>query len=75
MLSIVLSFIQNATETGFFLHFQVEPAQFCPIDGTSLCLCFKWKTGRLIISGIVIVVLIYRRHVPIDSINLLGSVR
>jgi hypothetical protein len=31
--------------------------------------CFKWKTGRRIISRIVIVILIYHRHKPIDSIR------
>jgi hypothetical protein len=31
------------------------------------------KTGRWIMSRIVIVVLTYRCHKPIDSINLLGS--
>jgi hypothetical protein len=36
---------------------------------------FKQKTGRWIMSRIVIVILIYRRHKPIDSINLLGSQR
>jgi hypothetical protein len=35
-------------------------------------LSFKSKTGRWIVSRIVIVILIYRRHKPIDSINLLG---
>jgi hypothetical protein len=34
---------------------------------------FKQKTGRWIMSRIVIVMLIYLRHKPIDSINLLGS--
>jgi hypothetical protein len=34
---------------------------------------FKLKTGRWIMSRIVIVILIYHRHKPIDSINLLGS--
>jgi hypothetical protein len=31
------------------------------------------KGGRWIMSRIVIVILIYHRHKPIDSINLLGS--
>jgi hypothetical protein len=35
-------------------------------------LSFKSKTGRWIVSRIVIVVLIYHRHKLIDSINLLG---
>jgi nitrogen fixation protein FixH len=34
---------------------------------------FKYKTGRSIMSRIVIVILIYHRHKPIDSINLLDS--
>jgi hypothetical protein len=34
---------------------------------------FKYKTRRWIMSRIVIVILIYYRHKPIDGINLLGS--
>jgi hypothetical protein len=34
---------------------------------------FKQKTGRWIMSRIVIVILVCHRHKPIDSINLLGS--
>jgi hypothetical protein len=40
-----------------------------PIEGASL-----W-TGLWIVYIIVIVMLIYHRHKPIDSINLLGSER
>jgi hypothetical protein len=36
-------------------------------------LSFKQKTGRWIMSRIVIVILIYHSHKPIDSINLLDS--
>jgi hypothetical protein len=36
-------------------------------------LSFKQKTGRWIMSRIVIVILIYHHNKPIDSINLLGS--
>jgi hypothetical protein len=36
---------------------------------------FEWNTGRWIMSRIAIVILIYHRHKPIDSINLLGSWR
>jgi hypothetical protein len=36
-------------------------------------LSLKLKTGRCIMSRIAIVILIYHRHKPIDSINLLGS--
>jgi hypothetical protein len=36
-------------------------------------LCFEWKTGRRIISRIVIVALIYHRHRTIECINLLRS--
>jgi hypothetical protein len=35
--------------------------------------CFKYKAGRWIMYRIVIVILIYHRHKPIDSISLLGS--
>jgi hypothetical protein len=38
-------------------------------------LSFKYTTGRWIMSRIVIVILIYHRHKPIDSINLLGLQR
>jgi hypothetical protein len=38
-------------------------------------LCFKQKTGRWIMSRIVIVILIYHRHKPIDIINLSVSYR
>jgi hypothetical protein len=34
---------------------------------------FKYKTGRWALSRIVIVILLYHRHQPIDGINLLGS--
>jgi hypothetical protein len=36
-------------------------------------LSFKQETGRWIMPRIVIVILIYHRHKPIDSINLLGT--
>jgi hypothetical protein len=38
-----------------------------------LDLSFKRKTKRWIMSRIVIVILTYHRHKPIDSINLLDS--
>jgi hypothetical protein len=38
-------------------------------------LSFKLKTGRWVMSRIVIIILIYHRHKPIDKINLLGSQR
>jgi hypothetical protein len=38
-------------------------------------LSFKWKTGRWIMSRIMIVILIYHRHKPIGRINLSGSYR
>jgi hypothetical protein len=37
-------------------------------------LSFKLKPGQWIMFRIVIVILIYHRHKPIDSINLLGLV-
>jgi hypothetical protein len=36
-------------------------------------LSFKQKTGRWVMSRIVILLLIYRRHKPIDVVNLFGS--
>jgi hypothetical protein len=38
-------------------------------------LSFEQKTGQCIMSRIVIVILIYHRHKPMDSINLLGCYR
>jgi hypothetical protein len=58
----------NISETGFCLRLKVERTQN-PLSETP---CFKQKTGRWIMSRIVIVMLIYHRHKPIDSINLLS---
>jgi hypothetical protein len=41
-----------------------------PVSETS---CFKWKTGRWIMSRTVTVILIYRRHKHVADINRLGS--
>jgi hypothetical protein len=58
---------QNVSETELSLRLQVEPTQLCPIYRNILCLrkhslCFKLKTRRRLISGIVIVILIDRCH-------------
>jgi hypothetical protein len=42
-------------------------------NAVSETLCLKRRTGRWIMSRIVIVILIYHRHKPIDSIKLFGS--
>jgi hypothetical protein len=41
------------------------------IQSPKRCILNK-ETGRWIMSRIVIVIIIYHRHKPIDSINLLG---
>jgi hypothetical protein len=76
-------------DTESLLHLQVKPTELGKIDRASLCrfraqmsrFCLKTETESSlwsfvcwwIMSRIVIVILIYRRHKPIDSINLLGS--
>jgi hypothetical protein len=57
----------NVSEAGICLRLRVEPILLGRIDRASL------KSGQWIMSRIVIVILIYHRYKPIDSINLLGS--
>jgi hypothetical protein len=68
--SMVLTFSlkHDVWGNGFCLRLQVEPTQVGPIERASLRSGDRW-----IMSRIVIVILIYRRHKLIDSINLLGS--
>jgi hypothetical protein len=75
-------YLKNAvSKTGVCLRLKLKLTQLGTIVRTNLWLlerqspkrCFKQKAGRRIMFRIAIVILIYHRHKPIDSINLLGS--
>jgi hypothetical protein len=69
----------NVSETGFCLHLLVEDQYIGPTwvsttrtrrqNPVSETLCFKCKTGRLVMSRIIIVVLICNRHKSIDLVS------
>jgi hypothetical protein len=62
------------TETGICLRFQVERTHLKTETESSLRNAdFKYTTGRWLMSKIVTIILIYHRHKPIDTINLLVS--
>jgi hypothetical protein len=71
---ITIAVLEMVSRPVIYLKHCVSETGFSSSGGSySVELSFNLNTTRWVMSRIVIVILIYHRHKPIDSINLLGS--